>query len=372
MVLIFLSGAPLKTATKLYVNNILNTLFLPTGSQNRYRFTCSGADSNVDPQLPRCLREIAKRRWRKEHAMLVFVDRYAHGGYEFRPLRLGRLKNVSLDGDRLFCDVELNDYVVVKGDFKQWLAKEASDKNYPHLIDADPDNTNDGYYVIHVPAKLKKSSIAAGGDQAWTEHVNALANTRRFQAPTDHKFFFFRADVPRRRGGGKPFKARNGLFRIPSNTKFESTLSYRWPFAAASIPNAAFKINRSEPLKGDLDRIQIASPGDAKVINYRTARYPQEDEMKIDLTGDPDQNLFRPDAPIRFQIGFSQRQLILAIITLCIIAFGSVIGASEHDCGIDLWCVINNVNWVKFGGEILKLCGFVAFFRIFGRQILSG
>jgi hypothetical protein len=371
MVLIFLSGAPLKTATKLYVNNILNTLFLPAGSQNRYRFTCSSTQKNVDPQLPPCLTKLAGRRCRKEHVLLVFVDRYAHGGYEFRPLRSGRLTNISVEGDRLFCGVELDDYVVVH-DFKQWLTKEAAHKNYPHLIDADPDNTNDGYYVIHVSTKPKQLSITARGNLAWTQHVDALANTRRFQAPAGHTFFFFRADIPRRRGGGEPFKAKSGSFRIPSNTKFELPLSYRWPFGAATIPNAAFKVNHSESLKGDSDSIQIANPGDTKLINYGTARYPQEDEMKIELVGDPDHNLFRPDAPIRFQIGFSHRQLVLAIIILCIIAFGTVISASEQDCGINLCCVINSVNWIKFAGEILKLGGLVTLFRIFGRQLLPG
>ena len=136
------------------------------------------------------------------------------------------------------------------------------------------------------------------------------------------------------------------VFRIPLDHLFYN------------IRNAVFKINRSESLRGGADKVHVANPVDARVINFKTARVPEEDEMRIELEGEPDQNLFRPDAPVLFAIGFSKRQIICGIAGPVAFAVGSALTAAEHSCFL-----------TKFLGEILKLIGLGLLFVAFGRKV---
>ncbi len=370
MVLIFLSGAPVSAGTKLYVNNILNTLFLPAGAWNQYRFARAGDHINVDPDLiPRLERFAAK--WRKEQVLLTFVDRYAAGGYQFRPLRRGRLTNAYTEGNRLFCEAELGDYIAVDGNFADWLQENAHGANYPHLVGNDPNNHNDGHYVVHTSAAWTSLPIVATGDQLWTEHVDALAKTHRFQNPPNHNFFFFRADVPRPTGGGT-FSAKKGRFKVPSNSRFELQLSYSWPFGAASVPNTLFKVIHNKSLQSDVDEMQVANPFNLTVINYKTAKIPDEDEVKIELAGDPDQNLFRPNAPVLLTIGLSGRQVVWGLLGFVAVVVGSAVTTSSGLSLGDFWdfhSLLAHFDWIKLGGEALKLFGLVFLLIIFGRKI---
>ena len=369
MVLIFLSGSAVNTTTKRYVNNILNTLFLPDSSRNEYRFAFFGAQVNVDPQLASRLVRLAGRRWKKkEHVLLIFVDRYAAGGYQFRPLRSGLLTDTNIEGDRLFCEVELQEYLEAGPNFANWLLQNAQNMNYPRLVGNNPNEPNDGYYVIHTSAKWKTLPIVARGDQVWIHHVTALAATQRFQHPADHQFFFFRARVPMRRGGGRSFKAKRGMFRIPSNTRFDLTISYRWPFVT-NVPNTLFNLDHSKSLRCDLNEVRIASPADRNVIHCKTDRYPEQDEMKIKLVGQNGQNLYWPDAPIRFAIGFSKRQVFLAILALLAIAGASAV-TSSNSVSWSFQSIVKHIDWIKFFAEIFNLLGFGCLFIIFGRKII--
>jgi hypothetical protein len=69
--------------------------------------------------------------------------------------------------------------------------------------------------------------------------------------------------------------------------------------------------------------------------------------------------LFRPNAPILFEIGLSGRQIALGLLSLAAVALGTAITTSTGA----------HIDWIKFAGEAIKLFGLVFLLIIFGRKV---
>jgi hypothetical protein len=369
MIVVFLSGAPVNTGTTLYVNNILSTLFLPAGSRNQYRYLSGGVRVNIGPQELPVLLKLANRKWRKERVLFVFFDRYAAGGYQFIPLRMGRLISAMNQDSRLSCLIELGDYVRVQH-FAGWLADHAADKNFPHLTAGDPNNPDDGYYVFHTKAKPKTLETVEKGHQVWTHLVDALAACARFQQPPNHQFLFIRADLECRRWGSVvPMTPKKGQFRVASDSRFLLKLTYRWPFQTP-VPNSNIQLQCTEPLRLDLTQIQIANPGDTVTVNCKTRKFPEDTEMSLGLAAGGNQNVFLPTAPIRFKIGFSFRQILNVVIGVLLVGIGAAISASDYKFVLQGFGeFLRHINLIRASGELCNMVGLMWLFLTFGKKL---
>src|SRR5947208_16624264 len=146
MVIMFLSGGPVNTGGQLYVKNILNTLFLPIGSFNRYRYSMAGQHVNVQNETIRYAQSWWNRFWTR--VLIVFVDRYGADGYRYVPLRYARLKKCRVEGSQVFMTVKLCESVTADDNTtEQFLQKHAGTTGFPRLTNNDPNNPDDGNYI---------------------------------------------------------------------------------------------------------------------------------------------------------------------------------------------------------------------------------
>jgi len=71
----------------LYTRNILNTIFIPPGGINEYRYSVRGNDIHIAPGS--CSE--FKNAPAGIPIVIIFIDRFGRSGYEYHPLRKGRL-----------------------------------------------------------------------------------------------------------------------------------------------------------------------------------------------------------------------------------------------------------------------------------------
>jgi hypothetical protein len=187
----------------LYRRNVLNTLFLPSGLRNEYRYHFEGESPNVDASFAR---EVI-RRPAGTPVTVVFIDRYCPGGYRYYPIRTGTLLSARLSASQIFFEAELDELI--------WpLAPEATSirlfealrtRQIPQL-GITPENTHDGYYAIEVPAEAGGLDLAHfyRGDAAWVRATEDLSQTAALSSSETAEIVFGRLlltdDVALRRG----------------------------------------------------------------------------------------------------------------------------------------------------------------------------
>src|ERR1017187_5979574 len=95
----------------LYTVNVLNTLTLPHGYVNEYRYKYSVKSKYLSTALFSSLGSLVSSN---TDTVITFVDRFSDGGYTYHPLRKGRLVSWKQEGDQVFLRVSLADYVCSK------------------------------------------------------------------------------------------------------------------------------------------------------------------------------------------------------------------------------------------------------------------
>lgn len=224
----------------LYTTNVLNTLFLPVGCTNEYRYRHSGTGSihinpdsfnnflNTESGIPVCI---------------IFIDRFSKDGYTYHPLRLGNLVSVKDQDSRLYFKVALGQFVFPRSFdlFNQELIELLGEAGLPKLTGEDPLETSDGFYAIQ-GGNLIQGDNFSFGDEAWGETVDRIRLTRAFRNYSDdeeraeenvpsREAVFLQAKIIDKQGNeisGKTING-NGLLRINNTSNYQLRLTYRYP-----------------------------------------------------------------------------------------------------------------------------------------------
>jgi hypothetical protein len=216
----------------LYRVNVLNTLFLPIGSCNQYRYRIDG---NISPADHQDLKEVE----RGEPVIITFIDRFyqAAGGvgeYRFHPLRFGKLVSTEEVGGYLHFHVEFGDlvYPTDMAAFNNRLREALGTRGLPRITGGNPTETRDGYYAIPAGSIFLQKGGFLYGDEAWIAAVDALRQTRAYSDTPTERFVFARANL-QESGTGKnltpEIEGTSGVFKLYKGTKYELALSYRFP-----------------------------------------------------------------------------------------------------------------------------------------------
>jgi len=170
-----------------FTTNVLNTLYLPKGCVNKYRYTVG---RNVDSS-------ICDRVKLGDELIIVFIDRYGEEGYRFHPLREGELHRCYPEGDHIFFEVKLLDYVYPKNleDFQDQIKRSLDSLDLPRLTRGDRQATDDGTYAIPGAAPLRELGGMISSDSAWTSCVDQLHRAKAFIPDAHNEYLFLRATI---------------------------------------------------------------------------------------------------------------------------------------------------------------------------------
>lgn len=177
----------------LYTTNILNTLFLPFGSTNEYRYSIRGEKIHISPdKYPEFINKTAG-----DEVVIVFIDRFAADGYQYHPIRRGKLLSCEERSNRLFFNVKLEDFICSNNvdEFNDIFRNNLDIHGIPKLTDNDLYNVNDGYYAIESDSMFVDESQYSSGDSAWISIVERLSSTKAFKATENTQYIFLKSNL---------------------------------------------------------------------------------------------------------------------------------------------------------------------------------
>src|SRR5580704_7955048 len=106
----------------LYLKNVLNTLCLPAGCTNEYRYRHAGEPRYVAPGLYSSLPKLKVGT----ECVVIFIDRFAEGGYSYHPLRLADYVLYRDENEYIHFRIRLGQFIYAKNsaDFEQTLLQD--------------------------------------------------------------------------------------------------------------------------------------------------------------------------------------------------------------------------------------------------------
>lgn len=169
--------------------NALNTLALPSGVSNTYRYLCSGTDMplNIDSRRLHHYQGLL----RNTPVAVIFIDRFTPPSYAYYPLRLATLREVAIHGNQIHFTVDLAEYLWphTPAAFSERLFRSLDSRGIARMRDADPNRVDDGYYVVDGPSSFDDREQFLSGDRAWEEATLALNSMKAFSEAEEEVLF---------------------------------------------------------------------------------------------------------------------------------------------------------------------------------------
>ncbi len=367
MVYVFLSGYADK-----YRANVLKTVGLPSGLINDYSYKVGSPDGNVnEDSLANALEVPANAE-----VLFVMIDRYAPGGYTYFPIRTGRLAEPMRVADgRLRLKVKLGQFAtgVDNTRFAQSIAEHLAGMNYPQLVSNDPENRQDGQYVL-VASPLASESPRLG-DEGWIEVVKGLARLQAFRPDDNRGVVFLSAEVWRAdedpSGPLSPtiVDMSRAEYELHAGARYKLHLRYYYPSdvrgrsCQARIALGPSLIALQEPV------VSIGANQRLEEWAFAVADYPEASLSRIDLAVEDDPNaaamtrtLLRPALSFAARLRPSPVRRWLAGVAITAYALGQVLeGLYAHPTvsGDKVW----------FGaGVVLSIFAVVALLALIGKK----
>jgi hypothetical protein len=332
----------------LYIRNVLNTLYLPKGCSNEYRYRCvpkKGDNStiNIDPQLKE---QLLKLKYGTPICIL-FIDRFSPEQYIYHPLRLGKFEQIREENEYIYFNVILEKFIYPRDNmrFNELIRRELQPKGLPVLRNRDPFITSDGYYAIDSSNIFENKSDYFDDITAWPNIVEGIRSCRSFgpnivREPNSteidgnqYEYIFARSQILD--NSGKPIKPNiksgKSVFLVNRGRKYTFSYSFRYPAQLINLANQAkVEINSGENIKmvGGKE-INIDTYSNNPLINFATKQYVEDSDDSISLkytTQKANTKIIGSESPICIQLvesRFFWVQLIIALILFSL--FGVII-----------------------------------------------
>lgn len=275
-----------------YRVNVLNTLFLPSGATNKYRYRYTGDYAYVAPA-----KVAAFKTMQGGEVAVIFIDRFGPRGYEYMPLRLGTLVKCWTDTDQIFFRVKLTDFIAPHSPavFSERFTDAMKGEGIPRLMAGDPLNTRDGYYAVTAPSVFSDREQYSIGDEAWQRTANDLSTKTAFkrdpavEGRKDH-VLFTRATL-RKMDSDKPLQPTalvddEAEFRVERGTGYTLDLRYMNPAQKAdpAAPALLALVKPSDTVKVQQNSpIRIDSYTNTTSIIFSPKRYAEDDHASLGL-----------------------------------------------------------------------------------------
>ncbi len=318
----------------LYIRNVLNTLFLPSGSLNEYRYRHKGTTSiNISSSLHDKIRKIDKG----ELVTIIFIDRFGNNGYIYHPIRSGKFESTYEKDDYLYFKIILEDFIYPR-DIKIFNEKVICDlkqHNIPKLTNNNPIEPNDGYYAVIHDNIFSLSENYYKNDEAWTNCVDSISKCEAFKHDKQNssnqieEHLFIRCEILNEKNKKADSSFINGkkYFNLTKGIFHNLQLTYRYPAQQHNTSNTGvIEIETGDNIKllgSNIENINTFSNN--LNIQISTKRYLEDFTDKISLTfksNQKDHDLIGPKAELLFSIKEQKTFwvkifLLLVLFSLC-------------------------------------------------------
>lgn len=292
----------------LYAANNLNTLSLPAGSTNEYRYRYTGDSRNISPDFYSSLRNLDSGH----ECVLIFIDRFAEGGYRYYPLRFAKFVMFRQESDYVFFRVQVSDYVYPRDltIFNRDLVDALRSKGLPVLTDNDPSTAHDGFYAIQSESIFGDANLFEAGDRAWLSAVDGLASTRAYRTDNEQSPVFTRV-VIKEKASTVPvtphLRDGVGIFVLKKGRTYDLVISYKYPRQRIDqASRSVVKINCDPNLRllGQ-SFLNIDSNSNSVALSFVSVRYLEDTSGSIGLAvADPAErpNILLTGASMSYEI----------------------------------------------------------------------
>jgi hypothetical protein len=361
----------------LYTRNVLNTLFIPKGGTNEYRYRARGAITHIAADSYSDFVNAASN----EPVAVTFIDRFGDTGYVYHPLRIGRLVKCREEQDRLFFRISLEDFVYPRdiGRFNRAITQSLGPRGLPCLRGNDPFKADDGYYAIKAGSLFTTVNDFHWGDDAWKNAVENLRITRAFSEVSHpdvarqeediapREFIFVKCDIcsqsTQRELVVPKLRKDMAVFDLLRGERYEFLLSYRYPPQLTNTSCAAkVETEFGENLRalGSIS-INIDSYSNSVPLPFATKRHLEDNEDGVSFkftSSRPKSELVGPDARLLFR--FKESKSFWVKLVLLVLSFStlSVLIGTDIIIGIKILAGI-------FQGIVIVLL-----FRLMGKKFL--
>ncbi len=292
----------------LYARNVLNTLFLPYGGTNKYRYRFSGDNVHISQDSY----SIFTNESEGSPVVIVFIDRFGSDGYVYHPIRQGKLIDCFPKDTRLYFKVQLQDYIYPK-DLKQFNEVIVSTLNglgLPKIPNEKQHGENDGFYAIKANSLFDIENQFEYGENAWNSAYKNIIKTDIFTSSSSNNFLFLRCEFYKKsRGQKQPFtpilRDKSAALELVRGKKYEMVVNYHFPIqetdkAATAITTVVFG-DELKPVNPN--KINIESCSDSISLSLVTKRYLEEHETSISFSyTNKNFELIGPDSKINIRI----------------------------------------------------------------------
>lgn len=166
-----------------YHTNVLNTLHLPCGIDNEYRYSIGGEHQYVEETL-------LSFQTPGEDVMIIFIDRFSEKGFTYYPLRKGKFIKTEEKGSKIYFSVQLCDHYAVENLETFNLSFTEKFKDFiPTIGDMDPLKDGPGYFAF------KGDDISSDFPSLrdpWSKNVERISVTTAFK---DSNAIFTKVDI---------------------------------------------------------------------------------------------------------------------------------------------------------------------------------
>ncbi len=350
----------------LFVNNMLNTLFLPDGWINEYRYRLG---QNIDEA-------IRERLEKGADVAVIFVDRYAEKGYQYHPVRLGKLISTYTQADQVFIRLRLKEFIYPKDrtGFQQELKAELQESNIPHLTNGDRQNEKDGKYVAHYKSIFdRKANYLFHGD-AWVKCVDALSERNEFKSIPERQYIFAKVSICEHHGTQKTLspavKENDVYYELNRNQTYDLRLNYRYPIQKYDkSKTSALSIVLDETTKAlSSTKINIDSLSNSTIFTFLVKKYPEETKGTINLSYqqaelEGQNTVLGPDRALPFRVVERKSFWPFLILAIVVYVVSNVVIGTNLPESVD-WTIQNiwKYSYLKIIFAIFQtgaVCGFI-------------
>ena len=364
-----------------YQINVLNTIFLPKGATNEYRYRYTG-DGAIHI-APDSYNELLGTQVGTE-IVVIFIDRFASGGYFFHPIRKGTLVSISPEEPRLFFRTQLFEYLYPKDpiDFNEAIKNRLAKLGLPQLTNADPMETGDGRYAIVSDSIFIDESKFLVGNAAYTQVTGNLQNANAFSTQDENgktrQTIFVKSRILKDGKEHLPVLRNDiAVFNIAARERYSLALSYCFPVQKTdSTKSALIRTRFGENIQAVSLETKVATYEDRFEIPFAAIvnSVDQDDAIALEYFSlDSSVNLLTHDSAKIISVHIQEQKYFIAkwLGYLLLFAASGVLASLDQDrlslLNLQLgegWIVVLNILGFLIQGWIVYLA-----IRFSGRQL---
>jgi hypothetical protein len=338
-------------AREKYQINVLNTLFLPTGFDNEYRYTYTGGHNYVDDNIINKKYKFKKKDQKK--ILIIFIDKDHPDGFRFYPFRTAKYLDHHIDGNQVFFRVQLGDYIFPKDVtvFQELLQKTFSQEGLPKRASNGPSLSAHGFFALSGKDIIDTKQFCFG-DEAWGNFIDTASKCNSFGNNSTITTIFPKLVIlsnnNSRRIVKPKIKNHSAYLRLRKDSRYIFKYSYRFPIKnIKNNASAQFTIDPTDQIIMESSKIiSIDNIANTDEFRLKTKKFIETNSGAINFTyedltsGEENNPLLFPKKEISYRIKDPKFFWAYSVFFLLLYSFFTVLGNIDFS----KYAIINTPN----------------------------